>query len=593
MNFKKAFSKQLHHLMPVFFLYNLNASAQVDRFDQGEMDSLKKVFTNETVSLKKVKAIYPMLRYYRVRNDFATADSLLKIGVGIADKSGEKLAIVYAHMNYFTNYGTPEKIRIEMRANLEKAIQLAQEGGFKNEEIICLANLGYHYANFHYSLEKALEYFTKADLNDESVTDSVRSIYYYNKGVYYMATKDVVNGYKTAITGLKYAKKAKSEDLLRKSYRVLAIIYSRLNDHENANKWYEKEKESWEKSGDKRGIVNIKYLIARSNKEWGNNEKAVGMYKTVLKESEAINDPFNMSMAASNLCFLYLDMGKVDEARAINNRYKTFERGLKTGDKLSYYFDWGNFYYSFNKDSSRYFYDKAIEIADSAGTPSTNLTLFNYAGGLYRKTGDAKKGIVLLEKALALNKEIGVLDRYTDIYSELDSAYQLLGDYKNAYAARSQYKFYQDSIDKLSDKNALMRAEIATEEENQKKQQEAEQKSIAKKHNIQYTAIGIGGLILMVSMLMLSFFHTPKWVIRVLTFVSFIFLFEFLILILDTKIHHWAHGAPLPILLIKITIACLIVPLHHWIEHKVLHFLHTKKLQVKTVKKEKSYTSLK
>ncbi|MEQ1678928.1 MAG: hypothetical protein ABL876_19690, partial [Chitinophagaceae bacterium] len=231
--------------------------------------------------------------------------------------------------------------------------------------------------------------------------------------------------------------------------------------------------------------------------------------------------------------------------------------------------------------------DKAIAVADSTGgDPSTLISLFDFTGGFYREIGDPKKSIELLEKALALNKETGLLDKYTDIYDQLDTTYQVLGDYKKAYAARAQFKFYQDSLDKLSDKNALMRAEIATEEENLKKQKEAEQRAVARKHNIQYTAIVIGGLILMVAMLMISFFHTPKWVVRVLTFVSFIFLFEFLILVLDTKIHHWAHGAPLPILLIKILIACLLVPLHHWIDHKAQHFLHTRKIQVKAVRKE-------
>jgi hypothetical protein len=168
----------------------------------------------------------------------------------------------------------------------------------------------------------------------------------------------------------------------------------------------------------------------------------------------------------------------------------------------------------------------------------------------------------------------------------MDSAYQQLGDFKNAYAARGHFLFYQDSIDALNDKTQAMKLEINAEEENQKKLEEERLKATADKHNIQYTAIAIGGLILIISLLMLSFFHTPKWVVRVLGFVSFIFLFEFLILVLDTRIHHWAHGAPLPILLIKFCIACMLVPLHHWLEHKVIHFLYERKLQLKAVKKE-------
>ena len=120
-----------------------------------------------------------------------------------------------------------------------------------------------------------------------------------------------------------------------------------------------------------------------------------------------------------------------------------------------------------------------------------------------------------------------------------------------------------------------------------KKAADEEIKATARKHNIQYTAIMIGGMILLISLLVLGFFNTPRWVIRLLGFVSFIFLFEFIILILDSKLHDWFHGAPLPILAIKVLIACMLVPLHHFIERKVIHFLQSKKLhRLKTVFKD-------
>jgi hypothetical protein len=91
----------------------------------------------------------------------------------------------------------------------------------------------------------------------------------------------------------------------------------------------------------------------------------------------------------------------------------------------------------------------------------------------------------------------------------------------------------------------------------------------------------------LVTLLTLGFFNPPKWLIRGLTFVSFIFIFEFIILLLDSRIHHWAHGAPLPVLGIKVLIACLLVPLHHITEKKVTHFLQSKKLhRLKTVFKD-------
>jgi hypothetical protein len=61
-------------------------------------------------------------------------------------------------------------------------------------------------------------------------------------------------------------------------------------------------------------------------------------------------------------------------------------------------------------------------------------------------------------------------------------------------------------------------------------------------------------------------------------FFSMIFLFEFLILILDNYIHHLTHGEPWKVWLIKIGIISVILPLHHYIEEKLIHYLLSKKL---------------
>jgi len=61
-------------------------------------------------------------------------------------------------------------------------------------------------------------------------------------------------------------------------------------------------------------------------------------------------------------------------------------------------------------------------------------------------------------------------------------------------------------------------------------------------------------------------------------FVAFICLFEFIILLIDNWLHHLAHGEPLKIWLAKIVIIGLLLPLHHYIEHAVVHFLSSKRL---------------
>jgi hypothetical protein len=56
----------------------------------------------------------------------------------------------------------------------------------------------------------------------------------------------------------------------------------------------------------------------------------------------------------------------------------------------------------------------------------------------------------------------------------------------------------------------------------------------------------------------------------------------------DKQIHHMTHGDPLQILLIKIVLIALLLPLHHWLEHKVIHYLMRHRHDDALVKTEQS-----
>lgn len=73
-------------------------------------------------------------------------------------------------------------------------------------------------------------------------------------------------------------------------------------------------------------------------------------------------------------------------------------------------------------------------------------------------------------------------------------------------------------------------------------------------------------------------FSVSKATIRILGFFAFIFLFEFIILLADNQIHDWTHGEPWKVLAIKIVLIAILLPLHHWLEEKVIHYLSTKEV---------------
>jgi hypothetical protein len=101
----------------------------------------------------------------------------------------------------------------------------------------------------------------------------------------------------------------------------------------------------------------------------------------------------------------------------------------------------------------------------------------------------------------------------------------------------------------------------------------AKAEALRKKHNLQYMGISAAIIALFIALAAMGRLKVKPMLIRGLGFLSFILLFEFIILLIDKPIHEITHGEPLPVLMIKIVIIAVLLPLHHWLEHKVIHYL--------------------
>ena len=68
-------------------------------------------------------------------------------------------------------------------------------------------------------------------------------------------------------------------------------------------------------------------------------------------------------------------------------------------------------------------------------------------------------------------------------------------------------------------------------------------------------------------------FKVSAGLIKAIGFFVFIMLFEFVFLIFKKNIFSITQGEPWKDLAFMIALAALLVPLHHWMEHKVLYYL--------------------
>src|SRR5690606_36382768 len=89
-----------------------------------------------------------------------------------------------------------------------------------------------------------------------------------------------------------------------------------------------------------------------------------------------------------------------------------------------------------------------------------------------------------------------------------------------------------------------------------------------RRHTMQYLIIALSIGFLIMSLITLSLYNVPRWWLKSMSFVSFVVLFEFIILLIDAKLHEIAHGDPYKILGVKVLVIPLLLPLHHWLEKK-------------------------
>jgi tetratricopeptide (TPR) repeat protein len=229
-------------------------------------------------------------------------------------------------------------------------------------------------------------------------------------------------------------------------------------------------------------------------------------------------------------------------------------------------------------DSALYHLKKAEPEFERKASGFSKYFFYTNVAHYYEKTKNYPKALEYLLKCQKIGEARGDIQRLGTIAHNLDTIYQQMGDFKSAYSYNAQYHRLKDSLQTLEAEKDLLALEV--ENENQKKIKEARLAEDAKRdrHNVQYMGITAGIAAVFIVLVMLGTFSVSKTTIRIMGFFAFIFLFEFIILLADHKIHDATHGEPWKILAIKILLISILLPLHHWMEEKVIHFLTERKL---------------
>jgi hypothetical protein len=136
----------------------------------------------------------------------------------------------------------------------------------------------------------------------------------------------------------------------------------------------------------------------------------------------------------------------------------------------------------------------------------------------------------------------------------------------------------------LTLENELKQQELAAE-----KEKAAEQR----KQNIQFALIALGIITFIIFFILLSRRHiTNTKLIQFLGVVALLLVFEFLNLLLHPFLERITHHSPVLMLLALVSIAALLVPLHHKLEHWAVHKLVEKNKAIRLAAAKKTIEEL-
>lgn len=461
-----------------------------------------------------------------------------------------------------------------------KALDIARNNNLEEYQAWAYSYLAWG-SRVNGEVDKAINYHNlSVSLSANSKNDSLRVLVYNALGNTYLQKGEKLLSFRNFLQALNIAEESGRTKLLQGCNSRMSSFYKSLEEYEKA-KDYEFRNEQLQKANNQPydlldTYVSIGDLYVRT--------KQYDQGKKYYEKSIALSDSLKFHVYKFNgyiqIVNMYLNNNEYRKGLDYFNAHPELKDFMiKSG--LGYLLDhsYGAMYTLTNlPDSAAYYLVRAEPEFEAKGSLLNKFYFYSNYAFYYKSTKNYDKAIEYWLKAKKIGNQMSSLEMQRQVATNLDSLYQLKGDYQNAHLYNTQYTLIKDSLQKLSREKDLLTLEV--DSENRRKEREALrlQAETNRRHNIQYMGIVVAIAAIFVLLVMAGVFSVSKNTIRVLGFFAFIFLFEFIILLADNQIHHWTHGEPWKVLAIKIVLIAMLLPLHHWLEKKVIHYLSSQEL---------------
>jgi tetratricopeptide (TPR) repeat protein len=549
---------------------------------QVKEDSLLHLLKGRYSSLSPQRIDVALEVIVRYLPDAPVADSLSNLMIKEVEMERDRVLMcrLYSRLagNLFDYFNKPDYYE-RAKGYTDRCKELADEKGLSEYKVTALLLYARYYRNLSQP-QKALEYNNQAiALASGLGSDSLLSIAHGGIASSWHALSNKISEFQSLLLQQDFAERSGISRLIQDSYFRLGFFYQGIKEYEKAKDEFSLCRQEAEKSHDLYEVFLALEGLARCYLAEKDQRLGLAFCDQAAKLADSLDrDDLRIRINLDVLNYYFNGTDPVSGFRYMDEhpRILAFVK--------SYGAEFQLFKLHAILNTARGNYDSALYYLHAA-EPEEYSQRANYSEkydftmqmanvlGLIKRYHEQEKTLI---RASSFADSLNDLEAKRDVALQLDSVYDTLGDYKKSKAYLFQYMTLRDSIGKLSKQDDLLNIEIENTAQRAEQQKIKEAERTRVRNNLEYIGITAAIATIFIVLVVFGVFRISPAVIRALGFFAFIFLFEFIILLLDNQIHDLTHGEPWKVLGVKIVIIAMLLPLHHWLEQRTTHYLTQK-----------------
>lgn len=549
-------------------------------------DSLQKEYAHAKDPKKRAQVLEE-LAWVTMSINPAQADKYGEEQIQIAERSRDKEAIVKAYTANGMRCGAMAGMLDYTSRAMDyygKALAIAQKNHLSNKESFILlqeANLQLKVPD----IDNASKLLDKAStIVMQNNDDSAHAVIAIVRGNIQLERNQKIDALRSFLSALRLADNIKNANLQRQSLLKLSGFYASIEDYDKAIDYYAeagtrledmdlKTKIGYYRTADVKALGDL-YAAKKSY------PLAIENYNQSIAMADSMNYPPLKVPAYIGLLNVYILMKEPQKSLD----FMSSENGRKLKEYLtqvnfSAFIDQGYaiIYSELGQlDSAGKYFDRSADFFNSSTNVISKMNNYIHKAFYLKRRGNNQQAVDLLLQARTIATTNGQLEMGLEISKNLDTLYERLGDYRQSKVYSAEYFLLKDSLQTINKEKELSQVEAEDELKQVQKLELAAAEKKRQRNNLQYLAITLGIATIFLLLVVLGMFRVSARTIKILGFFAFLMFFEFVFLLFKKNIYAISHGEPWIDLSFMIGLAAILVPLHHWLEHKVLHYLTAK-----------------